>query len=93
MQQASTLQVTLPQDVLEFVQTKVKSGEYSSESEVIREGLAALQDKDAGFEMWAREVAVPAYERLVADPSRGVSLDQVRANIDARLRNSHETGE
>jgi len=81
MAQASTLQVTLPQESLDFVQSKVASGEFASESEVIREGLAALQDKDAGFEAWARELAVPAYERLLADPSLGIPLDQVRANF------------
>jgi len=91
MQHASTLQVTLPQDVLDFVQTKVASGEYTSESEVIREGIAALQDKDAGFEIWAREVAVPAYERLLADPSRGIPIDQARANLEARLTVSRES--
>jgi len=86
MAHASTLQVTLPQESLDFVQSKVASGEFASESEVIREGIAALQDKDAGFEAWAREVAVPAYERLLANPSRGIPLDQIRANLESRLR-------
>ena len=58
----------------------------SGKIEVIRGGLAMLQDNDAGVEVWAREVAVPAYERFAADPSRGISLDQVRANIEIRLR-------
>jgi antitoxin ParD1/3/4 len=91
MQQTSTLQVTLPQEALDFVKTKVASGEYSSESEVIREGIAALQDKDACFEVWAREIAVPAYERLLADPSREIPLDRVRANLETRLRTSSES--
>ena len=91
MAQGSTLQVTLPRETLDFVHRKVASGEFASESEVILEGIAALQDKDAGFERWAREVGVPAYERLLADPSRGVSLDQVRANFAARQ--SARTGE
>ena len=86
MAQESTLQLTLPQESLDFVQSKVASGEFASESEVIREGIAALQDKDAGFEAWAREVAVPAYERLLANPSRGIPLDQIRANLESRLR-------
>jgi len=85
MAQTSTLQVTLPQESVDFVQSKVASGEFDSESEVVREGIAALQDKDAGFEQWAREVAVPAYERLLADPSRGIPLDQVRKNLASRL--------
>ncbi len=87
MSQASAvLHVTLSQDALDFVQTKIASGEYASESEVILEGIAALQDKDAGFEAWARDVAVPAYERLLADPSRGVPLERVKANFEARLK-------
>jgi Arc/MetJ-type ribon-helix-helix transcriptional regulator len=90
MPQASDLQVTLPQESIDFIQSKVASGEFSSESEVILEGIAELRDKDLAFERWAREVAVPAYERLLADPSRGIPLDRVRANFAARLHGTRD---
>ncbi len=93
MDGASIFEVTLPQDVIDFVKTKVSTGEYASESEVIRRGIAALQQQDAGFDEWARNVAVPAYERLSADPSLGIPLERVKANFEARFRSAEAQAE
>jgi len=63
------------------VKTKVRSGEYASESEVIRDGLRALMARDRAVESWLNNQVGPAYDALKVDPSRAVSVDQVRARL------------
>jgi antitoxin ParD1/3/4 len=75
--------VTLPNDMAAQVKAKVASGEYASESEVIRDGLRALQARDRALEKWLRTEAVDIYDRMKADPSRGRTIEQVRATLAA----------
>ena len=79
----STLQmsITLPTDMAKKIRAKVASGEYASESEVIRDGLRALMARDRAMESWLREQVAPAFDRLKADPSRARSIKQVRARL------------
>jgi Arc/MetJ-type ribon-helix-helix transcriptional regulator len=41
---------------------KVASGAYASESEVIGEGLLALEAQEADIERWLKETVAPTYE-------------------------------
>lgn len=84
MRSTQQFSVTLPNELAAEVRAKVASGEYASESEVIRDGLRALRARDAAVESWLRNEVVPAYQALKADPSRGVALDDVRAALSAR---------
>jgi putative addiction module CopG family antidote len=79
------LSITLPNEMAEMVRAKVDSGEYASESEVIRDGLRALQARERIEEQWLREQVVPAYDAIKADPARAVSLREVRTGL-ARAR-------
>ncbi len=83
MRTTQQLSVTLPNDMAAAVKAKVASGEYASESEVIRDGLRALQARDRALEKWLRTEAVEAYDKLMAEPSRGRTLDQVRETLAA----------
>jgi len=77
------LSITLPNEMADAVKAKVRTGEYASESEVIREGLRALMERDRAVENWLNSQVGPAYDALKADPSRAVSADQVRARLAA----------
>jgi putative addiction module CopG family antidote len=68
-----------------MVRNKVSSGEYATESEVIRDGLRALQARDRAVEHWLREEVGPAYDALKADPSQAVSVAEVRKTL-AKVR-------
>jgi antitoxin ParD1/3/4 len=68
----------------EQVRAKVASGEYATESEVIRDGLRTLQARDKAVEHWLRSDVVNSYEALKADPSRGLSLAETRAALAER---------
>jgi antitoxin ParD1/3/4 len=75
------MSVTLPYEMADMVRAKVASGEYASESEVIREGLRALAARDRAVEAWLRDHVAPAYDRVQAEPGRALSPDQVRDRL------------
>jgi len=65
------------------MKTEVASGEYASKSEVIREGLRALQARDQAMENWLKNVVCPAYDAIKAGKMRLYTIDEVRASIKA----------
>jgi putative addiction module CopG family antidote len=75
------LSITLPNEMADAVRAKVASGEYATESEVIREGLRALLARDQAIERWLRGEVAAAYDALKAAPSRAVSAAQIRARL------------
>ena len=83
MRSTQQLSVTLPNEMAQMVKAKVSSGEYASESEVVRDGLRALQARDRAVENWLMQDVLPAYDAMKADPSRGRSVAEVRAALAA----------
>jgi antitoxin ParD1/3/4 len=81
MRTTQQMSITLPNELAVAVRAKVASGEYASESEVIRDGLRALIARDRAVERWLREKVGPAYDALKADPTRAVSAAQIRARL------------
>jgi putative addiction module CopG family antidote len=83
MRTTQQFSITLPNEMADIVKRKVAAGEYATESEVIRDGLRVLMARDRAVENWLSEQVGPAYDALKADPSRSVSVDQVRAMLAA----------
>ncbi|MCL1860350.1 MAG: type II toxin-antitoxin system ParD family antitoxin [Proteobacteria bacterium] len=83
MRTTQQLSITLPNDMADVVKTKVRAGEYASESEVIRDGLRALLARDRAVESWLHNHVGLAYDSLKTDPARAVTADQVRARLAA----------
>jgi putative addiction module CopG family antidote len=83
MRTTQQLSITLPNEMADAVKSKVAAGEYASESEVIRDGLRVLMARDRAVENWLHEQVGPAYDALKADPSRAITVDQVRARLAA----------
>ncbi|MFA5171388.1 MAG: type II toxin-antitoxin system ParD family antitoxin [Sulfuriferula sp.] len=81
MRTTQQFSITLPNEMADVVKTKVLSGEYASESEVIRDGLRTLLARDRAVESWLHNIVGPAYDALKADPSRAVTADQIRARL------------
>lgn len=84
MRSTRQLSITLPNEMADAVRERVDSGRYASESEVIREGLRALFDRDQAVEAWLREDVATAYDALVADPSRAVTATDLRQRLARR---------
>ena len=81
MRTTQQFSITLPNEMAEWVRSKVAAGEYATESEVIREGLRTLAARDKAVGAWLRNQVVPAAEALRDDPARGISIDQVRKHL------------
>ena len=79
MRTTQQFSITLPNDMANLVKAKVSSGEYASESEVIRDGLRTLLARDRAVESWLLNEVGAAYDALQADPARAVSAEDVRA--------------
>ncbi|MBA3920687.1 MAG: type II toxin-antitoxin system ParD family antitoxin [Nostocaceae cyanobacterium] len=86
MRTTQALTITLPHDMLEMVKAKVKSGEYATESEVIRDGLRTLQARDAALEKWLSEEVIKSYDECEADATLCVPAEQVMERIRTQYR-------
>lgn len=84
MRSTRQMSITLPVEMAQMVKEKVAQGGYASESEVIREGLRALQERDAAVERWLRDQVGPAYDAVQADPSQLIDIDDVFAELRRR---------
>ena len=80
MRTTQQFSITLPHDMAEAVESKIKSGAYASVSEVVR----ALLERDAAVERWLREEIVPGHQEYLRDPSKGVPADAILGRIKAR---------
>jgi putative addiction module CopG family antidote len=84
MRTTQQFSITLPHDMAEIVEGKIKSGAYASVSEVMRDGVRALLERDAAVERWLREEVVAGHAEYLADPSKGVPADEILGRIKAR---------
>ncbi len=85
MRTTQSLSITLPIDMAEMVKSKVASGEYASESEVIRDGLRGLAARDAVVERWLNEEVAATYDAHKANPHRAISLEKAVERLNAGM--------
>ena len=83
MRTTQQMSITLPLEMARIVKEKVANGGYASESEVIRDGIRALQERDAAVERWLREEVAPTYDAHKANPHKASPLAEVSARLDA----------
>jgi putative addiction module CopG family antidote len=85
MRTTQSLSITLPHEMAQMVKAKVASGEYATESEVIRDGLRTLAARDAAVEKWLREEVVPTLEEAKRDPFQLIESADVLAMLKAHM--------
>lgn len=86
MRSTQQFSITLPNEMAEAVRAKVASGEYATESEVIRDGLRALLARDQAVDTWLRTEVAAAYDALKSTPGRAVSAAKVRERLATTQR-------
>jgi antitoxin ParD1/3/4 len=85
MRSTQQMSITLPLEMANLVKQRVSNGEYVSESEVIREGLRALQERENAVEHWLRTEVAATYDAYKADPTKARSIDEAWKRLDARM--------
>lgn len=80
-----TMNVSLPADMIDFVESEVSNGGYSSSSEVVRDALRLLRHDKAleqeKLEILRREVAV-GLEDVAAGRISRKTIDEIAAEIE-----------
>lgn len=78
-----TMNVSLPPRLGKFIDGLVKSGRYGSASEVVREGVRILHDREENLRRLRREI-----DRGIAqlDRGEGIPAEQALRQLRARLR-------
>lgn len=85
MRTTQQMSITLPLEMADLVKRRVSNGDYASESEVIREGLRALQEREAAVEHWLRTEVAATYDAHKATPGKARSLDDAWKRLEARM--------
>lgn len=78
-----SMNVSLTPELAAFVERQVASGRYRSASEVVRQGLRELQER----EEWKAEVRAKIEEGLRSlERGEGVPAERVWADLDEKLQ-------
>jgi len=77
----ATMNVSLPAELGKYVRRLIASGLYSSASEVMREGLRALQERDEALRVLRAELQV-GIDQL--ERGQSYTLQEVREHLTAR---------
>jgi antitoxin ParD1/3/4 len=85
MRSTRQMSITLPVEMADLVKTRVSSGAYASESEVIREGLRALQEREYAVEQWLKTAVAITYDTYKNNPESPHILKDAFESIEARL--------
>ena len=66
--------ITLPIDMAEVVEGKIKSGAYTSVSEVVRDAVRALLEREAAVERWFARGSGYGAQGVLGRPCKGRSV-------------------
>lgn len=86
MRTTRQMSITLPVEMADAVRERVRSGQYASESEVVRDGLRALIARDQAVEAWLQGEVASAYDAMQANPEDVIDAADVRAHLAARRK-------
>jgi antitoxin ParD1/3/4 len=87
---AEKLSITLPADMAQRIRSRVESGSYGSNSEVIREAMRLLEDREQEREQ--RLAVVRAKLKEAADNPVRISADEVDRHFEKRFAEARKTG-
>jgi antitoxin ParD1/3/4 len=88
MRNTKPLSITVPHEMARMIKDKVASGQYASESEVIRDGLRALQERDAAVENWLQQEVRRSIAEVAESPNAVIPIEDVLARVKADARKS-----
>ena len=92
MRTTQSLSIALPMEMARMVKTKVSSGEYATESEVIRDGLRSLIARDAAIEKWLREEVAPTFDAVMDGTEPLLTPEEVKQNLSVYIAEVNKRG-
>lgn len=81
MRASKPITITLPPEMARAVKDRVASGDYASESEVIRDGLRALEAQEEAVERWLQTEGVARYDAWKGSTRKTLFGEEVRDNL------------
>ena len=79
------MQITLTPEIEVIIKQKVASGSYASETEVIKESLRLLQERDEEKLKSLRGDLAAAYEQSKHGESEIIDIEKIIANASQKL--------
>jgi antitoxin ParD1/3/4 len=76
--------VVLTDEEAAYVDELVSNGAYASANEVLRAGVEALRRHERDLDRWIQDEIVSVADAMAEDPSRGIPIEQVFADLRAR---------
>jgi len=71
---------------VEWIRNKVRDGFFASETEAIQTGLSRLREEEDELETWLRDVVVPRYDWLKANPDAGTPIEEVEKQFEQKCK-------
>lgn len=86
MSKTQSLNITLPADLARWIEKKVASGEYATESDVVADSLRDAAAEDAAIDQWVTDEVLPTLARLDAGLEKTFTVDEVRERLNRRMQ-------
>jgi len=84
------ISVILTPDQAQYIEKKVKSGDYESTSDVVQDGLNSLLEQDKRVDAWLRDTVAATYDRIKAGEGRFHTIDEARQILADRIASQRE---
>lgn len=78
MRTTRTLSISLPYEMADYIRAKVSTGEFATESEVIRDALRTLIARDRVVEAWLRDAVNSGEFALDPDAEWAADKDEAK---------------
>lgn len=85
MRTTRQISITLPHEMADLINRKVKAGEYASESEVIRDGVRALLARDRAIDQWLQTEVANTFDAMQRDPGSGINGAELRQMLNRMI--------
>jgi antitoxin ParD1/3/4 len=83
-QEKAKMNVSLTPELEQYVQEKIKSGKYYSASEVIREGLRLLQERDEMHQIRLQQLRQDIQAGVDSGESTPLDMQAIKAKVRQR---------
>jgi antitoxin ParD1/3/4 len=88
------MSISLASDLVAQIRAKVESGLYPSESDVVREALRALEDRDrddaAKLKQLRKDIQI-GLDQIERGEVAPLDMDEIRAEVQARIDGRRST--